>query len=214
MSQQITITSVTANTPVDIYYCDSMSASCVYVATVATFPYVFDVPIPYCDSNFLIKIVDTLGCEYGEFNLITPTPTPNVTSTMTPTPTQTPTNTLTPSPSVSPTATNTPTPSITPSITPSPSSTPNVAYHNIGQNKYDNVEACVDTITYATYYTYISEANTVPVIGATVYTVEYNGTLYSPYNGENKDILMIFGTNYYGVRIDSSGKIVDFTLCP
>ena len=35
MSQQVTITSVTANTPVEIYYCDSTSGSCVYVSTVS-----------------------------------------------------------------------------------------------------------------------------------------------------------------------------------
>ena len=47
MSQLVTISSVTANTPVNIYYCDSTGASCVYVATVSTFPYTFDVPDPY-----------------------------------------------------------------------------------------------------------------------------------------------------------------------
>jgi hypothetical protein len=47
MSQQVTITSVTANTPVEIFYCDSFSANCVYVATVSVFPYTFEVPPPY-----------------------------------------------------------------------------------------------------------------------------------------------------------------------
>ena len=187
MSQQITITSVTANTPVDIYYCDSLSASCVYVATVATFPYVFDVPVPYCDENFLIKIIDTLGCEYGEFNFVTPTPTPSVTFTSTPTPTVTPTETLTPTPTPDVTQTNTPTPTVTPTFTPSPSTTPSVSTHNVGQNKFSSSGAsCGDVITIATYYTYLSEASLVPVVGATVYTVEYNGALYSPYNGGNK----------------------------
>ena len=55
MSQEVTISSVTANTPVDIYYCDSMSASCIYVATVATFPYTFEVPDSYSDENFIIS---------------------------------------------------------------------------------------------------------------------------------------------------------------
>ena len=57
MSQQVTITSVTANTPVDIYYCDSFSASCVYVATVSTFPFVFYVPDPYDTTDFVVKII-------------------------------------------------------------------------------------------------------------------------------------------------------------
>ena len=32
MSQQVTISSITANTPVDIYYCDSLSANCIFVS--------------------------------------------------------------------------------------------------------------------------------------------------------------------------------------
>jgi outer membrane protein TolC len=55
MSQQVTITSVTANTPVEIFYCDSFSANCVYVSTVSVFPYTFSVPPPYDDSNIVIK---------------------------------------------------------------------------------------------------------------------------------------------------------------
>ena len=102
MSQQVTISSVTANTPVDIYYCDSMSASCVYVATVSTFPFTFDVLDPYDDTKFVIKIVDTQSCEIGQVILVTPTQTPTNTATPTQTITVTPTNT----------STNTPTPSI------------------------------------------------------------------------------------------------------
>ena len=58
MSQQVTITSVTANTPVEIYYCDSTSGSCVYVSTVSVFPYTFNVPPPYDEQNIVIKIID------------------------------------------------------------------------------------------------------------------------------------------------------------
>ena len=91
MSQQVTITSVTANTPVDIYYCDSTSGSCVYVSTVAVFPYTFNVPPPYIQTNIVIKIEDVNGCIDGDIIYITPTPT----SSVTPTNTQTPTNTTT-----------------------------------------------------------------------------------------------------------------------
>ena len=76
MSQKVTISSLTANTPVDIYYCDSMSANCVYVSTVSVFPYVFDVQPPYDETNFIIKVVDTQNCIYSETVLITPTQTP------------------------------------------------------------------------------------------------------------------------------------------
>lgn len=92
MSQLVTITSVTANTPVDIYYCDSFSASCVFVSTVSTFPYSFSVPPPYDQNNIVIKIEDNNGCIDGEIIYITPTPTPNVTPSITSTPTNTPTH--------------------------------------------------------------------------------------------------------------------------
>ena len=134
MSQDVTISSVTANTPVDIYYCDSMSASCVYVATVATFPYTFEVPDPYDNGDFIVKIIDTQSCEIGQIILVTPTPTPTNTVTPTPTQTVTPTitSTITPTPSVTPT--NTITPTITPTITSTPTATPVIASHAIGNN--------------------------------------------------------------------------------
>ena len=80
MSQQVTITSVTVNTPVEIYYCNSFSASCVYEATVSVFPYTFQVPSPYDYQDIVIKIIDTQGCQIGEFIYITPTPTPTITA--------------------------------------------------------------------------------------------------------------------------------------
>ena len=55
MSQLVTISSVTANTPVNIYYCDSTGSSCVYVETVSVFPYTFNVPDPYDLSDYRIK---------------------------------------------------------------------------------------------------------------------------------------------------------------
>jgi hypothetical protein len=55
MAQQVEITSVTANTPVNIYYCDSMSGNCVSVATVSVFPYTFTVPDPYDLEDIVIK---------------------------------------------------------------------------------------------------------------------------------------------------------------
>ena len=171
MSQQITISSVTANTPVDIYYCDSMSASCIYVATVSVFPYTFNVPPPYSEQDFIVKIIDTLGCEYGQFEYITPTPTASMTATPTQTSSQTPTNT----------PTNTATPTLTPTNTATPTLTPVVSSHYIGQNNFaTSGECCGDIMTILQYYTYISEANIIPVNGATVYTVNYGGNLYSP----------------------------------
>ena len=214
MSQQVTITSVTANTPVNIYYCDSFSANCVYVATVSTFPYLFDVPPPYDESNIVIKIEDTQGCIDGEIVYITPTPT----SSQTPTQTITPTQTASQTPTTSQTPTQTPTftssPTTTPTFTPTPTLTPAVATHPIGQNKYaTSGDSCNDTITVNTYYTYISESNSTPVIGAKVYQTLVGVTLYNPLNGENKWIKMIFGGNFYAVQIDPQGNIINFVFC-
>ena len=214
MSQQVTITSVTANTPVDVYYCDSFSASCVYVATVSTFPYVFDVPEPYDETDIVIKIIDVNGCIDGDIVYITPTPTPSFTPTQTLTPTQTAsqTPTLTQTPTQTPTQTATQT--CTPTFTPTPSLTPAIAKHAIGQNIYDTSgSTCNDTMTLENYYTYISEANSVPVIGVTVYETAVGIILYNVYNGQNKWIKMGFGSDYYEVQINTAGKISNFVIC-
>ena len=215
MPQSVTITSVTANTPVEIYYCDSMSASCVYVSTVSVFPYTFDVPPPYDEQNIVIKIVDTQSCEDGYVIPITPTPT----ETNTPTPTNTPTytSTYTPTPTNTPsyTPTNTATPTYTPTNTPTPTTTPVIALHPIGnQISASSANTCHDTITLTNYYTYIAQANLIPVVGVIVYQTESNGTLYNPYNGGYRYILMGWGGNYYVVKIDTQGAIVEFQICP
>ncbi len=121
MSREVTITSITANTPVDIYYCDALSANCQYVSTIATSPYTFNVPPPYSDSEFVIKIIDNQGCIDGGIIQITPTPTPTNTPTLTPTPT---TSSIPPTPSSTSTSTPTPTPTSTSTVTPLPTRTP------------------------------------------------------------------------------------------
>ena len=214
MSQQVTITSVTANTPVNIYYCDSYSASCVYVATVSTFPFVFNVPDPYDTVDFVVKIIDTQGCIDGNIILITPTPT----SSHTPTPTITPTQTITQTPTESVTPTISPTqsatPTITPTFTPTPSLTPAIATHAIGQTiSPTSANTCNETITVNNYYTYISQANSVPVNGAVVYQTKVGIILYNPFNGANRWIKMGWGSNFYAVQINVVGEIVNFVQC-
>ena len=214
MSKLVTISSVTANTPVDIYYCDATSGSCVFVSGVTVFPYSFTVPSPYDEQNFLIKIIDSEGCIYGEFEYITPTPTPNPTTTPTNTPTQTgtPTQTQTQTPTNTPTLTQTPTQTQT--QTPTLSTTPLIASHLRGQGIFTtSANTCPDILTYTNYYTYISEANLLPIAGATVYQTELNSVLYNPFNGLNKWIKLQFGTGTYAVQIDNTGKILDFGLC-
>lgn len=214
MSEVVNITSVTANTPVDIYYCDSFSASCVFVATVSTFPYQFVVPPPYDENNIVVKIIDSQSCVRGEIIPITPTPTPSITpsNTVTPTTSQTPTPTLTPTTTVTPTVTQTPT--VTPTYSPTPSVTPVISYHTIGQSIYsDTSTCCTDVMTINKYYTYLNEASTIPVLNAKVYQTAVGTTLYNLYNGNNKFIKMTFGSSNYAVQINTQGEIISFTLC-
>lgn len=214
MSQQVTITSVTANTPVDIYYCDSTSGSCVFVSTVSVFPYSFDVPDPYDETDFIVKIEDVNGCIDGEIVYITPTPTSSVTPTMTQTPTVTPTETQTPT--VTPTMTITPTTTITttPTTTPTPSTTPVFSLHLVGQNTFStSANTCSDTLTFINYYTYINEADAVPVVGVKIYQTAFGGVLFNPYNGNNRFTKFTFGGNNYAVQVDGTGTIVSYVPC-
>lgn len=214
MSQQVTILSVTANTPVDVYYCDSFSANCVFVDSVTVFPYTFDVPPPYDETNIVIKIIDNEVCVDGEVIPISPTPTSSVTPTMTPTPTNTPTQTSTMTPTPTQTSTMTSTPTETPTNTPTPTQTPVVSSHLTGQNRFvTSGTVCSDTMTILPYYTYISEVNSVPVIGTTVYETLVGVTLYNPYVGGDKYIKMKFGNDFYVVQINDSGEILSFEIC-
>jgi hypothetical protein len=214
MGQQVTITSITANTPVEIYYCGPTSGDCVYVETISTVPYTFEVPDPVDYVDFLIKMVDVNGCIDGEFVYITPTPTSSVTPTVTQTPTNTPTKTSTPT--VTPTMTQTPTitTTTTPTNTPTPSVTAAVSIHAIGQNTYPSLaNTCSDTMTLNNLYNYINEANNIPVVGVTLYQNLYNGSLFNPFNGGNRFVKMNWGGNFYAVQIDASGSIISYTLC-
>ena len=214
MSQQVTITSVTANTPVDVYYCNSLSGSCVSVGTVSTFPFTFSVPPPYDQTNIVIKIEDNNGCIDGEIIYITPTPTSTVTPTVTKTPTNTPTptQTRTNTPTVSPTQTSTPT--TTPTFTPTPSVTPVFSLHLVGQNTFStSANTCSDALTLVNYYTYINQANTIPVVGVKIYQTAFGGTLYNPYNGNNRFTKFTFGGNNYAVQVDGDGTITSFVAC-
>ena len=214
MGQQVTITSITANTPVEIYYCGPTSGDCVYVETISTVPYTFEVPDPVDYVDFLIKMVDVNGCIDGEFVYITPTPTSSVTPTVTQTPTNTPTKTSTPT--VTPTMTQTPTitTTTTPTNTPTPSVTAAVSIHAIGQNTYPSLaNTCSDTMTLNNLYNYINEANNIPVVGVTLYQNLYNGSLFNPFNGGNRFVKMNWGGNFYAVQIDASGSIISYVLC-
>lgn len=215
MSQQVTINSVTANTPVEIFYCNSSSGDCVSVATVSVFPYTFTVPPPYDETDIVIKIEDNNNCIDGEIIYITPTPTSSVTPSVTKTPTNTatPSQTRTSTPTLTPTQTKTPT--TTPTFTPTPSVTPAFSLHLVGQNTFStSANTCNDTLTLVNYYTYINEADTTPVIGVKIYQTAFGGVLFNPYNGNNRFTKFTFGGNNYAVQVDSDGVIMSFVACP
>lgn len=214
MSQTVIISTITANTPFDVYYCNVSSGSCVYVATVAVAPYQFDVPSPTSDTDFVVKIIDSAGCVDGTTIYITPTPTKTNTPTPTPTQTNTPTNTTTPTQTPSTTSTlpasQTPTPTNTPTVTP----TSLVYSHQIGRFTFPlSTDACLDTLLVDYYYTSYVETPTIPVLGAQVYQNVVAGTLLNPVNQGGLWRKMVFGDSIYSVQIDSSGIIINFILC-
>ena len=50
--------------PVFVYLCDNPLTSCVYIDSVSSFPYSFDIPTPFDDqSSYNVKIIDSNGCE-------------------------------------------------------------------------------------------------------------------------------------------------------
>ena len=215
MAQQVTISSVTANTPVNIYYLDSTSATTVFVATVSVFPYTFVVPSPVGDTNFFVKIVDTQACEDVIPFLITPTPTCTPTKTPTRTPTATPTTTLTPTITSSITPTNTPTSSVTPSFTPTPTPTPVIVTNYLGSGSFNtSLNVCSDSITIVPIYNYLSAATTTPVLGISLYQTNVSGVLFNLFNGNNKWYLIQWSSGNYAVQINVTGQISSFTVCP
>lgn len=216
MPLEITISSVTGNTPVDIYCCDISGASCTYISTVSTFPYTFNAPDELSVSDFVIKIVDTEGCEVTKVEDVTPTPTPNVTPTQTSTPTITQTQTNTASQTATITPSNTSTPTVTPTITPTPSSTEVWVSHSIGNRFYPtSSEALSDYLVLTPiWFTYISEAFNTPVIGANVYQLNVDDNLFNLVNGSNQWRLMTFRGEVYAVQINVAGEIIDFVFSP
>jgi len=117
---QVSIYTITGQSPYDIYICQTGGTGCFYMATTSSTPYVFDIPAPYNTSDaYMLKIIDDNGCVITGISSVEPcvSVTPTVTPTNTVTPTVTPTNTVTPT--VTPT--NTVTPTITPTITPTTS---------------------------------------------------------------------------------------------
>jgi len=63
MTTQVTITNRTGQTPYDIYICQSGGTGCLYIATINSTPYIFNIPKPYDVYNsYMLKVIDNKGC--------------------------------------------------------------------------------------------------------------------------------------------------------
>ena len=63
MAVQVTISSITGQSPYDVYICQSNGSGCFYISTITTTPYVFDIPAPYdTSSSYLLRVVDANNC--------------------------------------------------------------------------------------------------------------------------------------------------------
>ena len=63
MAVQLTIDSITGQSPYDIYICQTGGTSCFYMTTISSVPYVFDIPAPYNTSSaYMLKIIDNNQC--------------------------------------------------------------------------------------------------------------------------------------------------------
>jgi len=88
MAQEVIIQGLSGTPDFDVWICDDVTsgATCLYVTTITSAPYTFDLPSQYEGTTFCVKIVDDTGCEV--FRCFYPTvPSPTPTSTPTPTPT-------------------------------------------------------------------------------------------------------------------------------
>lgn len=63
MSVQVTINSITGQSPYDVYICQTGGTGCFYMTTITTAPYIFDIPTPYnTSSSYMLKLIDDNGC--------------------------------------------------------------------------------------------------------------------------------------------------------
>ena len=99
----VTINTITGTSDYDVWIsngCEENQVK-VYIDTITNsdIPYTFNVPTPFQNSAFCVKIYDSNDCEICECFGVAPSPSPSVTPTMTPSITVSPTMTPTPTPS-------------------------------------------------------------------------------------------------------------------
>jgi hypothetical protein len=63
MPTQITINGITGATPFNTYLCDNPITTCVYINTISSFPYEFQIPsILDGQNDYNLKVIDNNGC--------------------------------------------------------------------------------------------------------------------------------------------------------
>jgi len=63
MPLTVNITSITGQSPYNIYICQSGGTGCYYMSTTSTIPYSFVIPPPYDQStSYMLKIIDGANC--------------------------------------------------------------------------------------------------------------------------------------------------------
>lgn len=73
MAIQVTIDSITGQSPYDIYICQTGGTSCFYMTTISSVPYIFDIPSPYNTSDaYMLKIIDNNGCVISGISNVIP----------------------------------------------------------------------------------------------------------------------------------------------
>ena len=73
MAIQVSISSITGQSPYDIYICQTGGTSCFYMTTISSAPYIFDIPSPYNTSDaYMLKIIDNNGCVISGISNVIP----------------------------------------------------------------------------------------------------------------------------------------------
>jgi hypothetical protein len=68
MPTDININSISGSSPYKIYLCNTPKTFCVYIDTISTTPYQFQVPtIMINDNEFVLKVVDNNNCTTFSF---------------------------------------------------------------------------------------------------------------------------------------------------
>jgi hypothetical protein len=63
MGLNLTISSITGQSPYEVYLCQVDGTGCFYINEITSTPYSFIIPPPYDTSTqYMIKIIDDFGC--------------------------------------------------------------------------------------------------------------------------------------------------------